>query len=125
MSPRSRLPRFRVAMGEFLIIVAGVLIALLVDEWRSDRRDRTLEIQYASRLRLDLERDTARFAEFERGPLKGKAEVLRSLLALAEGGTLDLANGPLGRMEKLHQSQYVALPETQPAVFREMESTGT
>lgn len=35
--------RLRAAVGEFLLILAGVLTALVVDAWRADRADRQLE----------------------------------------------------------------------------------
>lgn len=52
-------------LGEFVVIVVGVLVALAVDEWRSTRSDRALEQQYLERLEGDLTRtrsalDTAR-----------------------------------------------------------------
>lgn len=41
-------------VGEFLVIVVGVLVALAVDEWRGARTDRALERQYLDRLQGDL-----------------------------------------------------------------------
>ena len=72
-------PRVRFAAAQFIVIVAGVLVALAVDEWRQSRQDRDLELLYASRLRLDLQRDTSRFGDFERSVLATKAAVLMGL----------------------------------------------
>ena len=52
--PRIIWPR---AIGEFVIIVMGVLAALAVDEWRGEYNDRKTEVDYVNRLRVDLERD--------------------------------------------------------------------
>ncbi|MDX1556464.1 MAG: hypothetical protein R3212_10595 [Xanthomonadales bacterium] len=42
---------------ETLIIVVGVLIALSVDDYWSDRQDRTLELDYLQRLRIEVQED--------------------------------------------------------------------
>ncbi len=36
---------------EAIIIIASILLALGVDEWREDRRDRMLEREYLGRVR--------------------------------------------------------------------------
>lgn len=41
-------------LGEFVVIVLGVLVALAVDEWRGELSDRALEQQYLDRLESDL-----------------------------------------------------------------------
>ena len=120
-------PRVRFAAAEFIVIVAGVLVALAVDEWRQSRQDRDLELQYASRLRLDLQRDTSRFGDFERNALAAKADVLMGLRQRASHPATGSAatRVPSPTMQELFFSQFIALPEAQSAVFREMESTGT
>lgn len=45
------------AIGEFLVIVVGVLVALAVDSWASSRSDRVLEQEYLSRLLDDVRYD--------------------------------------------------------------------
>ena len=39
---------------EFLVVVVGILGALWVDSWREERRDRSLETRYLTRLHQDL-----------------------------------------------------------------------
>lgn len=46
--------RWSKVLGEFILILAGVLTALAVDQWRESRRDRRLEREYLVRLRADL-----------------------------------------------------------------------
>ena len=47
------------AVGELIIVVAGVLIALTVDQWNSDRLERVEEVEiidgFLSDLREDIE----------------------------------------------------------------------
>ena len=49
------------ALGELLIIVAGVLIALAIDQWNDNRLDRLDEIDAVSRMLTDLETDLKDF----------------------------------------------------------------
>lgn len=46
-------------LGELAIVVAGVLIALTVDEWRDDLFERTVEQSYLESLATDLRTDLA------------------------------------------------------------------
>ena len=56
-------PRWRRALGELLIIIFGVLIALWAENWRQTLQDRGLERTYLERLAADLRRDTAEISE--------------------------------------------------------------
>ena len=59
--PRSRFLResWRRPLGELALIVTGVLLALWIEEWRQARIDRATEIEYLSRLTIDLDEDIA------------------------------------------------------------------
>lgn len=50
-------------LGEFLVIVVGILVALAVDGWVQDREDRQAEAKYLERLIEDLEWDLAQMDE--------------------------------------------------------------
>ena len=108
-------------VGEFLVIVAGVLAALAVDQWKDALDARRLESVYIQRLRADLEADTASFAEFERTFIASKVAVLRNLLSddavVRLGERSDL-------LADLSYSSFKALPPNRPATFEELESTG-
>ena len=112
--------RARSIAGEFLIIVAGVLVALAVDQWRGSIADRTLEAHYLQRLGEDLASDTASFSEYQT-VLETKASVLRDLVS----------DGPLSHllerenlMADLVHSQYKALQPNRATTFQELQSTG-
>ncbi len=111
----------RSLVGEFVVIVAGVLAALAVDQWKDALDARELESAYIQRLRADLEADTASFAHFERTFLAAKVGVLRDLLA--RDATLRLGRRP-NLMADLSYSSFKALPPNRPATFEELESTG-
>ncbi len=61
---------WRYGLGEFFIVVLGVLVALWIENWNSDRKDHILEREYVSSLISDLELDDAsiqdamQFAEY-------------------------------------------------------------
>jgi hypothetical protein len=54
--------RARRLVGEFLVIVIGVLVALAVDDWRDYRNERALEAHLLERLREDLRADAGDLA---------------------------------------------------------------
>lgn len=45
------------ALGEIILVVIGILIALQVGDWKQQRTDRRLEKEYLERLIIDLETD--------------------------------------------------------------------
>ncbi len=49
------------AMGEIVLVVIGILIALQVNNWNEGRQERVDELKYLSRLREDLKVDNAYF----------------------------------------------------------------
>jgi Family of unknown function (DUF6090) len=67
---------WRYAFGELAIVVVGVLIALAVDQWNTDRIVRVEEISIVDRLIADLKTDLAAF-EFELNALNDKEESLK------------------------------------------------
>jgi hypothetical protein len=46
------------AIGEIMLVVIGILIALQVDTWNQDRLERQEEFKYLERLKVDLAQDT-------------------------------------------------------------------
>jgi hypothetical protein len=113
--------RARSFFGEFLVIAAGVLVALAVDQWNEEREDRAREDLYIERLRADLTWDTANFAGFDRGPMAAKTEVLSAFLAEDAVGRLMARPGLVA---DLNWSSFKALPANRPATFEELQSTG-
>jgi len=49
------------ATGEIVLVMVGILLALQIDNWNEDRKDRRIEVQYMERLLHDLENDTIYF----------------------------------------------------------------
>lgn len=75
---------WRLLLGEFIVIVVGVLMALWVDELRDARVDAALEIEYLESFVTDLEADLAQFDETEAWMRRSEAAAA-TVLALYEG----------------------------------------
>ena len=116
--PRMDWPR---AFGEFVIIATGVLAALAVDEWRSEYNDRKTEIDYLSRLRVDLERDIDTFTR-EISVLEKKAGFLQSLLDKTI--ETEFSENPRALMEAKVYSSFKGMPDSVSTTFDELTSTG-
>lgn len=81
--------RAGMVLGEFIVVVLGVLVALAVDGIAADRRDRALGQQYIDNLRRDMHTDTlmdriytdvaGRKAEGLRAALRALDEPARSI----------------------------------------------
>ena len=113
--------RTKFVLVEFFVIVLGVLVALAVDEFRAERADDALEVEYGRRLIADLETDSAYFAEF-RTILDTKAQILTWLLT--EPDRLLSFEDPLETMAAVVYSTFVGLPQASRATFEELQSTG-
>ncbi len=109
------------AVGEFLIIVMGVLSALAVDEWRGEYNDRKTEAEYLDRLRVDIQRDIEKFSS-EILVLEKKAEFLQSLLDKTTDSKF--SEDPIGLMEAKVYSSFRGMPASVSTTFDELKSTG-
>ena len=103
------------------MIVFGVLVALAVDEWRSDREDRISEYEYIARIRADIQADIDNFTGLER-VFQSKAETITDLKT--HPGSNLLSRNLATLMEGLRSSSYVALPDSRSTTFDELMSTG-
>lgn len=48
---------FKYAIGEIILVVIGILIALQINNWNQERKDHTLEKEYLTRLKDDIKFD--------------------------------------------------------------------
>jgi len=72
------------AVGEIVLVVIGILIALQINNWNEDNKERRLENTYLNRLTEDLEKDLADL-DIEINKRLDKAEVAKKM-------TLELAD---------------------------------
>jgi len=73
---------------ELIVIIAGVLIALAIDEWRQNLRDADLEQEYLSQLVSDLQETANAMTEVEQ--INADAmDAIHALIAMFEEGPTD------------------------------------
>ena len=77
------------ALRELIVIIAGVLVALGVDNWNDDRRDRALEAQYLSALEADLRSDSVDFQRIFLRALIRKDSALTVIAPVVRGAPLE------------------------------------
>ncbi len=75
------------AVGELIIVTAGVLIALAIDQWNSDRLDRVEEIQFIDQLVADLNYDLVGFETELRALDVKEASLRRTQPIIAESAS--------------------------------------
>ena len=112
---------WRYTLGELLLIVIGVSIALAASSWYEDQIDHRTEVEYLDRLRAAIAIDIARFTDFER-VLETKANTLKALST--ETATSLISGDADALMRDLNYSSFKALPESNSATFEELKSTG-
>lgn len=113
---------WRHALGQFAIIVVGVLVALAADRWNQGRQDRQAEARYIGALVHDLEADTAAIA----GALDLVTAFVtdgRRVVQVLEGG--DWAGTPEDLARAVEYSLYLPFPDGfARATFEDLQSTG-
>lgn len=103
MKPRIELTAGLVSrlIGEFLIIVLGVLVALAVDDWAQQREDHALEAELLTRMEAELVADGADLASAER-EVRARLWVLDAVLAeLGDAAAADRLRP--GRLDSLQR----------------------
>jgi len=70
----------RYAIGEIVLVVIGILIALQINNWNEDRKARKQEANFLSEIRNDLDKDAAKLEYINRFLVK-RIEILDTLLS--------------------------------------------
>jgi len=123
--------------AELFLIVAGVLIALAIDEWVNDARDRRTETLYLQLLARDIDEISQRLDDqlvFEKrmvlissqayahlsaaDPTQNKAELGRLLGALGTRKTLSLTSATYNEMVDSGQLQLIDNPDLRDSLIR-------
>jgi hypothetical protein len=74
------------AVGELLIVVIGVLIALAIDQWNDDRLDRVEEVDAIARILVDIQMDLQDF-DFRLKAVEAKEDSLLRVKTYLVDGT--------------------------------------
>ena len=110
-------------LAEIVIVVLGVLIALAVDNWRDQRRERGMEQIYLKRIVVELQRDTAEIHE----RLRDVPKIVAALdFALREMSDEDQVRDTAALLKAIIESTPYAWVQSPPhaATFEDLKSTG-
>ncbi|AZQ57842.1 hypothetical protein EJ994_03125 [Maribacter sp. MJ134] len=64
LSERKTGKYFKYAVGEIILVVIGILIALQINDWSQDKKNRKLEAQYYCRLLEDVNQDFTNYNNY-------------------------------------------------------------
>ena len=109
-------------IGEFFVIVLGVLAALAVDSWRDRQQEAALGQAYLGGLLRDLSADSALFASTGEN-LRRKQASLDVLLEVS-WGSVDIGPDSAGLLLLPSAVLGWRMPGPQVAAYEELESTG-
>lgn len=73
------------AIGEIVLVMIGILLALQVNNWNVDKLDKKQEVKYLSRITLDLQKDLSILEtqiEFRKGRLIGDKKLIQQIKGL-------------------------------------------
>lgn len=76
------------ALGEVVLIVIGILIALQIDEWANDRSERRFEQKTLSQIRINLQADHEELSEILRNRREA-AQSIDNILAIEDPDNSD------------------------------------
>jgi len=110
------------ALIEFVIVVAGILLALQVSNWNQERQDRDRGARYAQRLQTELTSDTAAMDEAVQFWQQVSAYG-QSAMAHSESGAL-ADNDAWKTVLAYYQAGQLFPFELEDTAFREMRDTG-
>lgn len=112
------------AVGEILLVVIGILIAISIDNWNTNRLDRLSETDYLERLTTDLARDTANYSWTYQSTLV-KESALANLLTYLDNDEIKTLDS-LSLLKILRQGRLLSFahPRVVSSTFEELKNTG-
>jgi len=112
---------FKYAIGEIILVVAGILIALQVNNWNIKRIERQSEIKYLTNIKLDLQKDLVTLNEQIDVRIK-KQNVTKSLISHING------NNIIEDLDKLAKNVFATINEERftpnNSTYNELASSG-
>lgn len=76
---------FKYAIGEIVLVVIGILIALSINNWNQENKDNKLGKEYLTRIHRDMVQDTISFRGIIKSNVHVRNEVKNALVVLYQG----------------------------------------
>ena len=108
-------------LGEFTIVVLGVLAAFWVDNWNSDRNDQILETRYVAALLEDLRKDDLAM-QFAMSEAEDNSALGRMLLKAIEEDSISVT--PNEFVKAASRSDWMQNPLFTRVTFTDLMNTG-
>jgi len=112
---------WRLLLGEFVVIVVGVLMALWVDQLREARVNAGLEVEYLESLVVDLDSDLAQFDEAETW-MRRQEDSAATVLALYAGSAP--AGNAADLVAAVERAGWQYVPSITRNTLEDLRSTG-
>lgn len=112
---------WRYAIGEFLIVLVGVLAAFAVDRWYTNQQERLLESEYINALLGDLEKDRASILSSLEG---AKTFASRGQVLLSSMSSGEIAVSPTEFVAAAATAAYLRFPTYTRSTIGDLMSTG-
>ncbi|MGM5469887.1 DUF6090 family protein [Flavobacteriaceae bacterium LMO-SS05] len=110
------------AVGEILLVVIGILIALQANNWNENRKESGIEQEYLSRLQTEIEKDhkTLLFSKDLANERIHQVEILSEAITHPDS----LFNNPNEIIEIIEKVTWLSYLPLSRIVFNELQTTG-
>jgi hypothetical protein len=109
---------------EFFIIVAGILAALAVDEWREQRQEQRILDEYLADLASEVDGNLASLEIIRGGALRRKIEGLQAVIRFCQSDDIDVED-PEAFLASLARSADAAAPWFVTHRFEALQNSGS
>lgn len=113
---------FKYAIGEIILVVIGILIALQINNWNQNRLNNNLESQYYERLLEDLEEERA----IIQATLNYSHQVslhAKNAIAVFENSE-DMNSNPVDNLVDMYQASQLQDPNSATSTYKELIASG-
>jgi hypothetical protein len=89
---------FKYAVGEIILVVLGILIALAINKWNERSKNRDMELIYLNRLTTNLAYDVNLYKQI----MSRDSALIDQLDAMISGDSISIASRDIGNYEPLY-----------------------
>ena len=111
------------AVGEIFLVVIGILIALQINTWNQERKDRTSERLFLTQMKVELEGDIHAL-DSELKKCKAQLPKIEKLITVLYAEEVEMADFNKSFLDFINTSWYPISYGANPATYEEMKSSG-